>query len=211
MEPAPRAGSEALRGGWAAARAAGLLSSSAPGLRASLCPSGGAAGRRQVREPERAPRPLPAPLPPGRLRGRAGWRSRERAVQRAAAPSPPGFPSPLARPPLSAPLRACSRISGTRLARPLARSLRPPLSPPRPPPPPTRRPEGTLPASPGRAHAPPKPITGRPGGRAAGRGVAGLCPHAHPTPGRASGAVGIARPRGWSAPAGGGCGLGLPS
>lgn len=218
--PAPRA-----RSPWSRCPARAPRRSRAAGLRrgrpvfsppprpACARPAGGAAGRRQVREPERAPGPLPAPLPPGRLRGRAGWRSRESAEQRAAARSPPGFPSPFARPPLSAPLEACSRISGTRLARPSLApcgpsSLRPvlrllPPGAPRGPSPPRRG---------GHTRPPSQSQAGLGGGPPGGRVLPPRPPHPQASP---AALLGLTRPRGGSARRGGeegcGCGLGLPS
>lgn len=170
MEPAPRAGSEALPGSWAAAWTAGsslLLRGRWPCTRPCARP----AWRRQVREPERA-RPdrglrrflpegcgaLRASSPESRLCSQ--WR---RGADRAFPSSPLACSSPPGSEPALRSLEPCTPA-------PSLAPSRPPLSPPPPPPPPARRPEGTLPASLGRAHAPPKPITGRAGGRAAGGG-----------------------------------------
>lgn len=210
MEPVPRAGSEALPGGWAAARAAGLLSSSAPGLRASRrgsrrTPAGeGARARARAAACTASSRKAAGPC------GLAVPRERRAAGGGA---EPAGLSLPVCPAATLRPSRSLLSDLRNPARPPLARSLRPQLSPPRPPPPPTRRPEGTLPASPGRAHAPPKPITGRPGGRAAG--WQGSAPTPTPPAGLSSGALGLTRPRGGSARRGGeegcGCGLGLPS
>lgn len=183
MEPAPRAGSEALPGGWAVARLGGRVSPPPPP------PQGTAGPAPQVRGPERSRlgRCLHRFLPEGcgpcapesapcsgrrRRRGAPGLPSSRAPAALRPSPSPlPGLWKPARPPPRPLP-------PGPRSPRPLPRPL------------PPRRPEGTLPASPGRAYAPPKPITGRAGGRAAG--LAGFAPPRPPrlptgAPGRGAG------------------------
>lgn len=167
MEPAPRAGSEALPGGWAVARLGGRVSPPPPP------PQGTAGPAPQVRGPERSRlgRCLHRFLPEG-----CGPCAPESAPCSGGGggAAPLGFPPP-ARPPLSAPRPARSPGSGSRRARPRARSLPAPALP-APSRPGARRGPSPPPRG-GHTRPPSQSQAGLGGGP---RGWRGSPPHAHP-------------------------------